>query len=56
MQGFGNNRSERVGEKLMDMILNDNLCSAVWVAHSLFERGKTSGASANMSFRYGDTI
>ena len=29
---------------------------AVWTAHSLFERGKTSGSSANMSFRHGDQI
>ena len=40
----------------MDNILNEKLSSAVWVAHSLFERGKTAGASANMSFRHDDTI
>ena len=34
----------------MDEILKKKLEDAVWVAHSLFERGKTSGSSANMSF------
>lgn len=34
----------------MDELLQKKLNEAVWVAHSLFERGKTSGSSANMSF------
>lgn len=29
---------------------------ALWVAHSLFQRGKASGSSANLSFRLGDKI
>lgn len=29
---------------------------AVWAARSLFDRGKTSGSSANLSFRHGDHI
>ena len=29
---------------------------AVWIAHSLFERGKTAGSTANMSFRHEDKI
>lgn len=34
----------------MDKVLKKKLKDAVWVAHSLFERGKTSGSSANLSF------
>lgn len=34
----------------MDEVLQKKLNDAVWAAHSLFERGKTSGSSANMSF------
>jgi len=40
----------------MDPILEKKLEDAVWTAHSLFERGKTSGSSANMSFRHQDQI
>lgn len=29
---------------------------AVWIAHSLFERGRVSGASANLSFADGERI
>ncbi len=29
---------------------------AIWIAHSLFARGKTSGTTANMSFRHGNSI
>lgn len=36
--------------------MQQQLKEAVWVAHSLFERGKTSGSSANMSIRYQDQI
>lgn len=34
----------------------ENLKTAVWIAHSLFERGKASGSSANMSFKEKDRI
>lgn len=34
----------------MEQTLQEKLEQAVWVAHSLFERGRTSGSSANMSF------
>lgn len=36
--------------------LKECLETAVWIAKSLFDRGKTSGSSANLSFRYQDTI
>lgn len=36
--------------------LEEKLEQAVWIAHSLFERGKTAGSTANMSFRDGDRI
>lgn len=32
------------------------LYDAVWIAHSLFERGKTSGSSANLSFLHDGKI
>ena len=34
----------------------ENLKTAVWIAHSLFERGKATGSSANMSFKEKDRI
>ncbi len=37
-------------------ILARQLRDAVWAAHSLFDRNKTTGSSANMSFRVGDTV
>lgn len=40
----------------MDDTLRDRIEDTLWVAHSLFERGKTSGSTANISFRYGDRI
>ena len=40
----------------MDEILKKKLEDAVWVAHSLFERGKTSGSSANMSFLHNGNV
>lgn len=40
----------------MDEILRTKLRDAVWAAHSLFERGKTSGSSANMSFLHEGNI
>lgn len=39
-----------------DPELEEKLEHAVWAAHSLFNRGKTSGSSANMSFRHHDHI
>ena len=36
--------------------LKQKLEDAVWAAHSLFERGKTSGSSANMSFAHDGKI
>lgn len=36
--------------------IESKIREAIWVAHSLFERGKTSGSSANMSFKYGEQI
>ncbi len=38
----------------MDKVLQQKFADAIWVAKSLFERNKTSGSSANMSFRHGD--
>lgn len=40
----------------MDELLRKKIQDAVWAAHSLFERGKTSGSSANLSFRHGDLV
>lgn len=37
-------------------MLQKKLQNAVWAAHSLFERGKTSGSSANMSFLHGGNV
>ncbi|MCI8815677.1 MAG: aldolase [Angelakisella sp.] len=34
----------------LEQTLEQKLEQAVWVAHSLFERGRTAGSSANMSF------
>ena len=39
-----------------DLLLIEKLEAAVWAAHSLFERGKTAGSSANMSFRHNDLV
>lgn len=36
--------------------LEQSIREAIWVAHSLFQRGKTAGSSANLSFRYQDRI
>ena len=41
---------------MMEDSLKQKLEEAVWVCHSLFERGKTAGSSANMSFRHGDRV
>ncbi|WP_367567120.1 class II aldolase/adducin family protein [Lacrimispora sp.] len=40
----------------MDLILEEKSKTALWAAHSLFDRGKTSGSSANISFRHNDHI
>ncbi len=39
-----------------DPILEKKLEQALWVAHSLFGRGKSSGSSGNLSFRHEDCI
>lgn len=38
------------------MSIEQKLKDAVWIAHSLFNRGKATGSSANMSFRHEDRI
>lgn len=40
----------------MDSELEQWFRDAVWIGRSLFDRNKTSGSSANMSFRFGDRI
>lgn len=40
----------------MDELLKAKFDDAIWAAKSLFDRGKTAGSSANLSFRHGDTI
>jgi ribulose-5-phosphate 4-epimerase/fuculose-1-phosphate aldolase len=40
----------------MDGELQQKLATAVWIARSLFERGKTAGSTANLSFRHNDAI
>ena len=40
----------------MSDLLQKKLKDAVWAAHSLFERGKTSGSSANMSFLHDGVV
>ena len=40
----------------MEQTLEEKLSQAIWAAKSLFERGKTSGSSANLSIRHGDRI
>ena len=39
-----------------DQLLNEKLENAIWIARSLFDRGKTAGASANLSFRHNSFI
>ena len=41
---------------MMDRELAQKLEDAVWIGRSLFERGKTSGSSANMSFFHNGRI
>ena len=38
------------------MCLQEKLATAVWIGKSLFNRGKTSGSSANMSFKHENKI
>ncbi|MEA5012451.1 MAG: class II aldolase/adducin family protein [Angelakisella sp.] len=38
------------------MTLEQKIEQALWIAHSIYERGKTAGSSANLSFRHEDTI
>lgn len=40
----------------MAVLLDETKEQAVWVAHSLFDRNKVNGSSANLSFRYDDKI
>jgi ribulose-5-phosphate 4-epimerase/fuculose-1-phosphate aldolase len=40
----------------MNKAFKEKLEEAVWIAHSLFKRQKTSGSSANLSFRHQDEI
>ena len=40
----------------MDEALEKNIDTAIWIAKSLFSRNKTSGSSANMSFRQGNMV
>lgn len=40
----------------MDEILQKKFEDAIWAAKSLFDRNKTAGSSANLSFRHGETI
>ena len=41
---------------MMDRVLVQKLEDAVWIGRSLFERSKTSGSSANMSFFHNGTM
>lgn len=40
----------------MDQILEEKYNDAIWVAHSLFNRGKASGSIANLSFVHDDKV
>lgn len=40
----------------MEKELKEKFEQAIWVGKSLFERGKTAGSSANLSFRHGDDV
>lgn len=41
---------------MMDPVLKQKIGEAIWIGKSLFERNKTSGSSANLSFRHGDKV
>lgn len=38
------------------MTIGEKRKTAVWIARALFERGNTSGSTANLSFRHGEQI
>lgn len=40
----------------MDQTLEEKFNDAIWVAHSLFNRGKASGSIANLSFVHDDKV
>ncbi|MGJ9460032.1 class II aldolase/adducin family protein [Oceanobacillus sp. CF4.6] len=40
----------------MDKTLENKLDDAMWIAHSLFERGKATGSVANLSFLHKDKV
>lgn len=40
----------------MEDTLEEKLQQVIWTAHSLFDRGKVSGSTANISFRHEDEI
>ncbi|MDW0116200.1 class II aldolase/adducin family protein [Sporosarcina thermotolerans] len=40
----------------MNKTLDEKFDDAIWVAHSLFNRGKASGSIANLSFKHEDKI
>ncbi len=40
----------------MSNICSEKIANAIWVAESLFSRGKVSGSAANLSFRHENTI
>ncbi len=40
----------------MEKTMENQLKEAVWICRSLFERGKTSGSTANISFRSGSSV
>lgn len=40
----------------MDLELNQKFQDAIWAAGSLFARSRTTGSSANLSFRHGDVV
>ncbi|MFT4107688.1 MAG: class II aldolase/adducin family protein [Lacrimispora sp.] len=40
----------------MDQNLDTKIAEAIWIGKSLFDRGKTSGSSANLSFRHDNYI
>jgi len=37
-------------------VLEEKIKAVLWVSHSLFERGKATGSSANISFRHEQRI
>lgn len=41
---------------MSDIILQQKKAEAVWIAHSLFHRGKTAGSTANLSFLHDSRV